>query len=83
MNIEKTVLDLITPLLENADQTKVQVRESANDDEVIVVIYATSEDTGRLIGKGGAMAKILRQVSLIISRQLSKKIVFQFESLSK
>lgn len=82
MNIEKTVLDLITPLLENPDQVKVQTRESANDDEVIVVIYATSEDTGRLIGKGGAMAKILRQVSLIISRQLSKKIIFQFESLN-
>lgn len=82
MNIEKTVLDLITALLENPDQVKVQTRESANDDEVIVVIYATSEDTGRLIGKGGAMAKILRQVSLIISRQLSKKIIFQFESLN-
>lgn len=82
MNIEKTVLDLIAPLLENPDQAKVQTRESANDDEVIVVIYASSEDTGRLIGKGGAMAKILRQVSLIISRQLSKKIIFQFESLN-
>ena len=53
---------------------------SLNENETILVIYADSNDIGRLIGKKGSMANAIRQTMGIATRVLDRKITVKFES---
>lgn len=78
--IEDILFNLVAPLVDNEQNLSVKRLEGLNDKEVILAIYAPSDDIGRLIGKQGSMAHAIRQVMSIGSRVLSERIVIKFES---
>lgn len=78
---EKILLDLITPMVDDAKCLDVRQMPSLNEKEVVLHVYAKSDDVARLIGRKGMMASSLRQMMSIASRMEDKKITIKFESL--
>ena len=59
VNLEKTLFDLCQPLVEDKDSLSVKTMSSTNDNEILLYVYANSEDVARLIGRRGSMARVL------------------------
>ncbi len=79
-NFEQAVYDLILPMVDDPASLNVKMMESLNDSEILIYVYANSNDTARLIGRRGVMASALRQTMMIASRLEDKKISLKFES---
>ena len=60
--LDKVLLDLCKPMVENKDNLDVRVMPSLNEREVVLHVYADNDDIARLIGRKGSMASALRQV---------------------
>ena len=58
MNLEAFLRDVLTPLLDHPDALRVEVSGEGRRREVLV--YAHTEDRGRIIGKHGRMISALR-----------------------
>ena len=54
--------------------------ESLNENEIILYVYASSEDVARLIGRKGSMATALRNMMTIAARLDHKRLSIKFES---
>ncbi len=80
IDYEKTLTDIVTPMVEDPDSVRVQTMESLNENEIILYVYAKSEDIARLIGRQGNMASSIRQMLAVCSRLDSKRITVKFES---
>ena len=80
MDFQKTLYELVEPMVEDKEALSIQQRESLNENEVILVVYANSNDIGRLIGRRGVMAQSLRQVMGIAGRANDCRVNIQFES---
>ncbi|NLC05683.1 MAG: KH domain-containing protein [Erysipelothrix sp.] len=80
MDAIKILYDLVEPVVQNKDALSVKELPSLNENETILVIYADSNDVGRLIGKKGTMANAIRQTMGIATRVLDRKITVKFES---
>ena len=80
MNLEQALLGLVQPLV--ADKTSLSVKEMASldENEILLYVYAKSEDVARLIGRQGSMATALRNVMAIATRVQNKRISIKFES---
>jgi uncharacterized protein len=78
-NLEQALLDLVTPLVEDKAALSIKSLPTLDGNEVILMVYAKSEDIARLIGRQGSMATALRQVMSIPARLEDKKIVIKFE----
>ena len=78
--LEKTLYDLVAPIVDDKDAVSVKTMPSLNENEVVLYVYAKSEDVARLIGRQGSMASALRQMMAIASRLSDKKITIKFES---
>ena len=78
--IEEILYDLVLPLVEDEKSLSVRKLPSLNEKEIILAIYAPSEDVARLIGRQGSMAHAIRQVMSIGSRVLDQRLVVKFES---
>ena len=80
MNLEQALLELVQPLV--ADKTSLSVKEMASldENEILLYVYAKSEDVARLIGRQGSMATALRNVMAIATRVQNKLISIKFES---
>jgi uncharacterized protein len=78
-NLEQALMDLVTPLVEDKAALSIKSLPTLDDNEVILMVYAKSEDIARLIGRQGSMASALRQVMSIPARLEDKKIVIKFE----
>ncbi|MBS3972568.1 MAG: KH domain-containing protein [Erysipelotrichia bacterium] len=78
-NLEQALMDLVTPLVEDKNALSIKSLPTLDDNEVILMVYAKSEDIARLIGRQGSMASALRQVMSIPARLEDKKIVIKFE----
>lgn len=78
-NLEQTLMDLVTPLVEDKKALSIKSLPTLDENEVILMVYAKSEDIARLIGRQGSMATALRQVMSIPARLEDKKIVIKFE----
>lgn len=79
-DLEKTLYDLVTPIVDTKEAVSVKSMPSLNENEVVLYVYAKSEDVARLIGRQGSMATALRQMMSIASRLEDKKITIKFES---
>ena len=53
---------------------------STNENEVLLYVYANSDDVARLIGRKGTMASSIRQMMTIASKEAHKKISVKFEA---
>ena len=80
IELENVLLQLVKPIVDAKDSVSVKTMPSLNEKEVLLYVYAKSDDVGRLIGKQGQMASALRQMMAIASRVEDKKITIKFES---
>ena len=80
IELENVLLQLVKPIVDDKDSVSVKTMPSLNEKEVLLYVYAKSDDVGRLIGKQGQMASALRQMMAIVSRVEDKKITIKFES---
>ena len=80
IELENVLLQLVKPIVDDKDSVSVKTMPSLNEKEVLLYVYAKSDDVGRLIGKQGQMASALRQMMAIASRVEDKKITSKFES---
>jgi predicted RNA-binding protein YlqC (UPF0109 family) len=80
IELENVLLQLVKPIVDEKDSVSVKTMPSLNEKEVLLYVYAKSDDVGRLIGKQGQMASALRQMMAIASRVEDKKITIKFES---
>lgn len=80
VDLEKTLYDLCEPLVEEKKSLSVKTMASTNDNEVLLYVYANSDDVARLIGRKGAMASSLRQMMSIAAKDKRKRISVKFEA---
>ena len=79
--LDKVLLDLVRPMVENKESLDVRVMPSLNEREIVLHVYATNEDIARLIGRKGSMASALRQVMSVASHAEDKKVTIKFEQI--
>ncbi|MDD6468053.1 MAG: KH domain-containing protein [Erysipelotrichaceae bacterium] len=80
IDYEKVLYDLVAPIVDDANSVSVKQMESLNENEVLLYIYAKSEDIARLIGRQGSMAMAIRNTMAVASRVDDKRISIKFES---
>ena len=81
MDLEKILLNIVKPLCSDPEAVKVKQMETINDNELLLYVYAPSEDIARLIGKKGSMANSIRQMLQVASKIEKKRISIKFEAL--
>ncbi len=63
---------VVKSLVNNPD--RVQIDESENDGEVVFEVRVAPEDMGRIIGKGGRIAKAVRSLMKAASFKENKRV---------
>lgn len=81
IDFEKVLLNIVKPICNDSDSVLVKQMESMNPNEVVLHVYAQSEDIGRLIGKQGAMANSIRQMLQVASKIDNKRVSIKFEAI--
>jgi predicted RNA-binding protein YlqC (UPF0109 family) len=79
--LDKVLLDLVRPMVENPESLDVRTMPSLNEREIVLHVYATNEDIARLIGRKGSMASALRPVMSVASHAEDKKVTIKFEQM--
>lgn len=80
VDYETVVMDLVRPIVEDKNSLSVKIMPSLDDEEILVYVYANSEDVARLIGRKGSMASAIRHMMSVASRKEEKRITIKFES---
>ena len=80
VDLEKTLFDLCASLVEDQESLSVKTMTTTNENEVLLYVYANSDDVARLIGRKGSMASSIRQMMSIAARDLKKRISVKFEA---
>lgn len=83
MNYEQIVRDLLTPLVDKKEALMIRQMPSANDNEILILVYAESNDIARLIGRGGSMAEAIREVVNIAGKLDNKRVKIKLESFEE
>ena len=79
--LDKVLLNLVKPMVEDKESLDVRLMPSLDDKEVLLHVYAKNDDIARLIGRKGSMASALRQVMSVASHSNSKKVTIKFEQI--
>ncbi|WP_277047193.1 KH domain-containing protein [Solobacterium moorei] len=79
--LDKVLLNLVKPMVEDKESLDVRLMPSLNDKEVLLHVYAKNDDIARLIGRKGSMASALRQVMSVASHSNNKKVTIKFEQI--
>lgn len=79
--LDKVLLDLIKPMVDDKDNLEVRIMPTADDKEILLNVYAKNDDIARLIGRKGTMASALRQVMSVASHMDNKKVTIKFEQI--
>ena len=53
IDLEKVLLNIVKPICSDPNAVMVKQMESINENEMLLYVYAPSDDIGRLIGKQG------------------------------
>ena len=80
VDCKQVLLDLVKPIVDDPQTIRVEQRESLDENEVLLFVYAKSEDIARLIGRQGSMAMAIRNTMSIASRLEGTRISVKFES---
>ena len=83
MDFEKIIHTIVDPFLINPEALMVRELPSENADEITLLIVAEGEDTARLIGRKGNVAKALREVVSVSGKSEGKHIRLKFESFDE
>jgi predicted RNA-binding protein YlqC (UPF0109 family) len=76
--LDKVLLDLVKPMVEDKEKLEVKIEPSEDANEVLLNVYAKNDDIARLIGRKGTMASALRQVMSVASHTEDKKVTIKF-----
>lgn len=79
--LDKVLLNLVKPMVEDKESLDVRLMPSLDDKEVLLYVYAKNDDIARLIGRKGSMASALRQVMSVASHSDNKKVTIKFEQI--
>ena len=79
--LDKVLLNLVKPMVEDKESLDVRLMASLDDKEVLLHVYAKNDDIARLIGRKGSMASALRQVMSVASHSDNKKVTIKFEQI--
>ena len=79
--LDKVLLNLVKPMVEDKESLDVRLMPSLNDKEVLLHVYAKNDDIARLIGRKGSIASALRQVMSVASHSNNKKVTIKFEQI--
>ena len=79
--LDKVLLNLFKPMVEDKESLDVRLMPSLDDKEVLLHVYAKNDDIARLIGRKGSMASALRQVMSVASHSNNKKVTIKFEQI--
>lgn len=80
IDYEKVLLDLVTPMVEDKTNVSFKMMPTLEDNEILLYVYANSDDVARLIGRRGMMASSIRQMMSVASRKEDKRVTIKFES---
>ena len=80
VDYEAVVMDLVRPIVEDKGSLSVKIMPSLDEEEILVYVYANSEDVARLIGRKGSMASAIRHMRSVASRKEERRITIKFES---
>lgn len=81
VDYESVVMNLVRPIVEDKDSLSVKIMPSLDEHEILVYVYANSDDVARLIGRKGNMASAIRHMMSVASRkEEDKRINIKFES---
>ena len=80
IDYEKVLLDLVTPMVEDKTNVSVKMMPTLEDNEILLYVYANSDDVARLIGRRGMMASSIRQMMSVALRKEDKRVTIKFES---
>lgn len=64
---------VVKSLVNNPDE--VRIEEADNGDEVVFSVYVAPSDMGRVIGKGGRIAKAVRALMKAASFKEDKRVI--------
>lgn len=78
--LEKTLYDLCLPLTDDNANLSVKQMSSADENEILLYVYASGDDVARLIGRKGVMATALRQMMSIAARNEKKRVSVKLEA---
>ena len=78
--LEHILADLLSPMVDDPNSLSVKTMSSLDDSEIILMVYAKSDDIARLIGRGGSMASAIRGMMSVPARLQDKRINIKFES---
>lgn len=81
IDLEKVLLNIVKPICSDPEAVMVKQMESINENELLLYVYAPSEDIARLIGKQGSMANSIRQMLQVASKIENKRISIKFEAI--
>ena len=81
IDLEKVLLNIVKPICSDPEAVMVKQMESLNVNELLLYVYAPSEDIARLIGRQGSMANSIRQMLQVASKIENKHISIKFEAL--
>ena len=79
--LDKVLLNLVKPMVEDKESLDVRLMPSLDEKEVLLHVYAKNDDIARLIGRKGSMASALRQVMSVASHSDNKKVTIKFEQI--
>ncbi len=80
VDYEQVLLDLVRPMVDDHQSISVKRMTSLDDQEILLYVYALSEDVARLIGRRGQMASAIRHMMSIASKKERKKVTIKFET---
>jgi len=80
VDLEQALTDLMLPLVDDKASLSVKEMSSLEENEILLHVYAKSEDVARLIGKQGSMASAIRNMMSVASRLENKRISSKFKS---
>lgn len=80
VDFEKVLYELCKPIVDDRLNLSVKQMPTLEENEILLYVYANSDDVARLIGKKGTMASSIRQMMSVATRQEDKKVTIKFES---
>lgn len=81
IDYEKVLFDIVKPMCNDKDNVMVKKMNSLDSNEILLFVYASSEDIGRLIGRKGTMASAIRSMLQVAAKISNQKVSVKFEAL--
>jgi predicted RNA-binding protein YlqC (UPF0109 family) len=78
--LTKVLFNLVEPMVDDPSSVSIKELPSLDDQEILLYVYAKSDDIARLIGRQGSMASALRKMMSVASYLNDRRITIKFES---